>query len=79
MAKVVKFTAKSTKKGKGQNSSHIPTPFSFEEEVDKDINKLCATLGINKEEAIKMATNFYRTYPMLMEYVSSANHLLRGR
>lgn len=51
--------------------------FSFENQVEKDISKLCDATGISREEAINMAKNFYRKYPMLIEFVRTPNELLR--
>jgi len=53
--------------------------FSFSDEVEKDITKLCDQLGVERDEAVHIATDFYRKYPMLMEHVRSPEHLLRGK
>ena len=80
MADVIKFTPKIRKRKESTTRPSVGTPgFSFTEEVNKDIEKLCANLNLSSDKAIELATNFYRTYPMLMEYVMSPENLLRGK
>lgn len=44
----------------------------FTDEVKLDINVMCNALGIDDaEQAIRLARDFYRKYPALMEWVSS--------
>lgn len=44
----------------------------FTDEVKQDINVLCNALGLdNPEQGIRVARDFYRKYPALMEWVSS--------
>lgn len=62
---------------RGSVAEETRTGFSFEAEVEKDIQKLRDALGISREEAIDMAKNFYRKYPMLIEFVRTPNELLR--
>lgn len=51
--------------------------FSFHNEVEKDIRRLQDALGISREDAINMAKDFYRRYPMLIEFIREPNELLR--
>lgn len=47
--------------------------------VDYDTAKLCAATGVTTEEAIQIASDFYRKYPMLIEHVRSAEYMLRNK
>jgi hypothetical protein len=40
-----------------------------EAERERNIAKMCDKLSIDRDQAIKLASDFYRTYPMLLEYV----------
>lgn len=51
--------------------------FSFSNEVDKEINNLMKATGLDRPEAVSLAKDFYRTYPMLIEFVRSPNELLK--
>ena len=73
MAKVIQFRKKTSKVMERPDVAFS----SFTQEVNNNIDKLCGNLDVSKEEAIEIATKFYRAYPMLMEFVRSPDHLLR--
>lgn len=50
--------------------------FNFSEEVEKDINNLMSALNLTREESFAVAKDFYRKYPMLMEFIREPNNLL---
>ncbi|MMZ65371.1 hypothetical protein D3C76_1154840 [compost metagenome] len=72
---VVSLTARRTPKKIADST----TGFSFSAEVEKDLDKLMSKLGLSRDEAMKVATDFYKSYPMLMELVRTPNHLLGGK
>lgn len=75
MGDIVNFSqAKSRREVSIKKPSEVLT---FSEEVDKDLNNLCEALDITKEQALGVATDFYRTYPMLMEFARSSENLLK--
>lgn len=78
MAKVVPFTAKRTNRKPMTDAKALAT-FNIEAEVNKDTQKLMAKLGLTEEEAVKLATDFYRSYPMLMESIINKPQVLGGR
>lgn len=78
MKNVVKFAPRSNKKAPVKQVA--TGGFSFEAEVDKDIDNMCKALSIpesERERALEIAKDFYRKYPMLMEFVRQPNELLR--
>jgi len=82
MAEVFNITdrKKTTKKStKPSAAPAVGGGYSYMTEVENDITKLCDTLGLDRDEAVDMATDFYRKYPMLMEFVRSPENLLRGK
>ena len=50
---------------------------SPDDELEANIFKLSSRLSVSREEAIEVAKDFYRKYPMLIEYVRSPENLLR--
>lgn len=78
---VVPFGPRPRKKTAGAASAKetVLSNTDFHKEVDVDINNLCDNLGLERDEAIKMAGDFYRKYPMLMEYVRSQDYLIGGK
>jgi hypothetical protein len=50
--------------------------YSFTAEVDKDIKNLCKAINVSPEDAVQIAKDFYKKYPMLMEWVRSPEILL---
>ncbi|MMZ43593.1 hypothetical protein D1872_51530 [compost metagenome] len=79
MANVISISARRRTNNIKKTTEPSTAGFSFTEEVNKDILKLRNNLNVTEEEAVKIATDFYRKYPMLIEYVRDANHLLGGR
>jgi hypothetical protein len=83
MTNIVNFTDLAKAAAKAPKTTTTPQPttggYSFQAEVQSDIVKLCESLGIDEEQAIHIATDFYRKYPALMEWVRSPDHLLRGK
>lgn len=71
MGKIVKFQPR-PKTVKDTDHS------TFTSALDADIEKLSNATGISKEDAIKMASDFYRRYPMLIEHVRSPEFMFRG-
>lgn len=69
MSNLVSFPTRKVKKN--IKTKINPYSFNIEEEVNKDIAKLAEKLGIDKEEAYRVAIDFYRAYPVLMEWVRS--------
>lgn len=53
-------------------------PTTFSGFVERDLMKLADKLGITREEALRTAKNFYKQYPMLIEFVRSPEQLFRG-
>lgn len=51
----------------------------FMAEVEKDTTNLSTAIGKSREDAIQMASDFYKKYPMLIEYVRSPEYMLRGK
>lgn len=76
MAKILQFGKRTPTKKPSQGKS--TGGFSFTQEVSNDVKKLSGNVGITEDEAIKMASDFYRAYPMLMEFVRSPEHMLRN-
>ena len=70
--KIVNFNKKTKKEVKPKDE--ITT---FSEAVEVDIDRLCSALGITREEAITTASDFYKKYPMLVEYVRDAKTLTK--
>ena len=70
MCEVVDITKRTSRK---QLAKELSTPFNLGIELQKDIDLLSETLDITEEEALKVAENFYRRYPVLMEYVRSGD------
>lgn len=62
-----------------KQATKLESGFSFTDEVEKDLGRLMDKLSCDRDEAMKVATNFYRSYPMLMELVRTPNHLLGGK
>ena len=83
MSKVVRFRKKeidSDRKRDFINHTIQGTqPQTFMNEVEKDTNNLAMATGKSHEEAMKIASDFYRRYPMLVEYVRSPDYLFRNR
>jgi hypothetical protein len=46
--------------------------------VSRDSENLAGVTGITVEAAVKMASDFYNRYPMLIEYVRSTDYMLRN-
>ena len=74
MGKVIPFNRK-----RKDSSAPVEIAGSFMGMVEKDTNDLALAIGKTSEEAIEMASDFYRKYPMLVEYVRSPEFLLRGK
>jgi hypothetical protein len=70
--KLQDFKAKTRKK---QLSPTSPTGYSFSAEVEKDVSNLSEALNVTKDEAVKIATDFYKRYPMLLEFVRSPENM----
>lgn len=80
MAKVIKFP-KIDKKVNSTKAQVDPVPKdTFSEELARNISNLKHTLDLSTdEEAMKVASDFYRKYPMLVEHVRSPEYMLRNR
>lgn len=52
-------------------------PFNIEEEVEKDTALLAEALGVDSEKATKIATDFCKKYPVLVEYIMNPQYQLR--
>jgi len=52
---------------------------TFMDMVEQDTRNLAEATGKTLEEAVKMASDFYRKYPMLIEYVRSPEYMLRNK
>jgi hypothetical protein len=74
MGQVVEFAKRLT--NKPQKSSQ--EGYSFTDEVNKDTKKLADSLDITMDEAILVAADFYKRYPMLIEWVRSPGYMLRN-
>lgn len=82
MSNVIQFNLKAKKEVvvQGSQASQYPeNDKTYMGMVDYDTAKLCAAAGITTEEAIQMASDFYRKYPMLIEHVRSAEYMLRNK
>lgn len=77
MSKVFDF-ARSTTPTPRRHTAPEDRFFSFSKEVEGDTKKLADSLSISPEEAVKVAADFYRKYPMLMEHVRSPEYMLRN-
>lgn len=75
MGNVIAFRTKQDEKVTNTSTPEVMTLAGnggFTDEVKQDINVLCNALGFdNPEQAIRVARDFYRKYPALMEWVSS--------
>ncbi len=47
----------------------VMTQATVDQWVEDDIDKLAKNIGKTREEAIKMASDFYMSYPALIEHV----------
>lgn len=72
--KIIKFQSK---KDIREERKQAFLPMNLEDELDKDIKLLAENLTITDEEAIQMATRFYKKYPVLMEYVKCPEQFIR--
>jgi hypothetical protein len=68
MEKVYNF-GEERKKRTAKKRPDVLTMADVEAERERNIDKMCKKLGIDRDQAIKLASDFYRAYPMLMEYV----------
>lgn len=68
MGKVIRLNKKITK-----------SATTFTDMLDRDICNLSDVAGISKEQAIQMASDFYRKYPMLIEHVRSPEYMMRNK
>ena len=57
------------RKKKESKKPDVITYADVEAELEKNIDTLCQKLNCDREKAIEVASNFYRSYPMLMEHV----------
>lgn len=71
MGKVVNLQA-NTPKTRLETAKDI-----FAKEVEKDIQKLTDATGLDRDDAITLAKDFYRKYTALMEYVSDLEQILK--
>jgi hypothetical protein len=62
-----------------QGTAPSNVPMGFMEEVHKDTEKLSEATGITSEQAVQMASDFYRKYPMLVEHVRSIEYMTRNK
>lgn len=81
MSNVVNFEYYKVRKSSNQlcDSPKSSLTNTFQSEVDKDAEKLAEKLDISVEEAIKIAEEFYWSYPMLVEWVRSVEYRFRNR
>jgi hypothetical protein len=84
MGKVVSFNGKKRKLGKVKDKrkysiNQTIQGTTFMDMVEQDAYNLAEATGKTKEEAVKIASDFYRKYPMLIEYVRSPEYMLRNK
>lgn len=77
MGEVVQFDFKKREPNRPAFTEHTPASTTFTEVLNRDIKNLSNTCGITEEEAIQMASDFYKRYPMLIEHVRSPEFMLR--
>lgn len=75
MGRIVEFNR--GRKDKKNVQQPITQEYSFTAEVEKDIEKLMKAIDGDRDKAIQMASDFYRRYPMLIEYVRSPEYMFR--
>lgn len=76
MNKIVDFNkALAKKNSKGNTSVRSGDPVNSM--LETDIENLASASGITKDEAVLVASRFYKLYPMLMEHVRSPEFMLR--
>ena len=78
---VISMTGRQRKASKTANHTIQGTqaPMGFMAQVDKDTMNLSNATGITPDEAVKMASDFYRKYPMLVEHVRSVEYMTRNK
>ena len=84
MGKIVSFNGKQRKLGKLKNKrkdmiNQTIQGTTFMDMVEQDTRNLAEATGKTVEEAVRMASDFYRKYPMLIEYVRSPEYMLRNK
>jgi len=77
MEKVYNF-GEERKKRTAKKKPDVITMADVQAELERNIDKLANKMGIEREQAIKMAGDFYRTYPMLIEHVRSPEYLMNN-
>lgn len=73
MGKVLAFVPKQVKVSVMQPTQGSTGDPNMDVLVSDDILKLQDKAGVTPEEAIKLATDFYNSYPFLLEYVRGMN------
>lgn len=79
MSNIVSFESARKHKDVAKVQTKVAPAINFQQEIENDINKLAEKLDMTPSEAIKVAEDFYWAYPMLVEYVRSAEYRLRNK
>ena len=67
------------KKEKAKKKYEPMTMTTIENWIEEDIQKLMKNTGLTHSEVIKMASDFYRTYPALIEHVRSEKFMAENK
>ncbi|GFZ87070.1 hypothetical protein GCM10008018_36550 [Paenibacillus marchantiophytorum] len=83
MSNIIQITNKQNGNKKKAQQLFTQYGFDFDTELETDIEQLRKSwsksdVEISREEAIQVAADFYRRYPVLMEYVRNSDLVLKG-